>query len=116
MYAIPPVNVTRAHPSDSASGGRGSASDVHNEITHGKEHRSRQRLCEEISQIINRANKRHADLMGFHALAHEEMAALDVLHTLVLLVVIGAMDGRLIINSQLDRLITVSNTELTKEA
>ena len=70
---------------------------------------------EEVGKIISGSHKGHTDLVIFNTITHEKVTALDMLHALVLLVVIRAMNGRLIVNGHVDRLITRC-VKLTKES
>eukprot|EP00965_Chrysotila_dentata_P083273 2747346-Pleurochrysis_carterae.AAC.1 len=53
-------------------------------IPHREEQTRRERLREEIREIVSAANKRDGDVEGFHSLAYEEVAPVDVLGPLMM--------------------------------
>ena len=58
---------------------------IHDRISHVIESSSRQRLCEEISHILRRTNEWHFELERLNPLAHEEVPALYVFRTRMML-------------------------------
>ena len=68
-YTTPPRTRRRTH---------NAVRDVHDAIAQAKEVRGRQRLREEISEVVHRGDEGHADFMIFHSLTHEEMPTVDI--------------------------------------
>ena len=61
---------------------------IHDPITDLEEHLGRERLREEISQILMRRDKGHHDFHVFHTLSNEQVTAFNVLHASVVLRVV----------------------------
>ena len=76
---------------------------IHDLVTHREEHGSRQRLGEEVGEVVHRVHKGTPDTVILHELANEEMTTLDVLHPPVVLGVVGHIDSRTIVNEEVRR-------------
>eukprot|EP00965_Chrysotila_dentata_P053122 1762573-Pleurochrysis_carterae.AAC.1 len=94
LFSIPPVRAT---------GGRALLSDIHNLVAKRKKQTRRQRLGEEIGQVVGAAHERHRDVVRFEALPHEEMASIDMLGALMVLRIVSEIDGRLVVQRQAGR-------------
>ena len=73
---------------------------VHDDFPESVELVGRHRLGEEVGDIVRRAHERHLDLHRFHHVADEEVAALDVLHPVMMLRVIGHVARGLAVGGQ----------------
>ena len=81
---------------------------VHDPITHGEEDTRWQGLREEVRQVVSGADERHVHLQVLDELANEEVPPSDVFGTLVMLRVVGQIDGRLVVDEQVDGTAIVS--------
>ena len=68
---------------------------VHDGVAHIEEDLRRQRLSEEVREILVSTHERHDEMPVLHALANEEMPTLDMLHAAVVLRVVRDGDRRL---------------------
>eukprot|EP00965_Chrysotila_dentata_P051801 1719386-Pleurochrysis_carterae.AAC.1 len=57
--------------------------DIYDDVAHREERFRREQLGEEVGQIGRAAHKRDSDIVRFHALAHKEVASVNVLRTLM---------------------------------
>jgi len=73
---------------------------VHNQIAELEEVPGRQRLGEEVGEIVRRLDVGHPDLERLDHLANKKMAPLDVLGPLVVLWVVGQIDARLVVHRE----------------
>ena len=74
-----------------------SSGHIHDSVAKPKEDLGGQRLREEISHVMLRANKRHANLVRLHLLTHEKVSSLDMLNARMVLRVIRCGNRRLIV-------------------
>ena len=73
---------------------------VHDSVTHGEEDTGAERFREEVSKIVDGTHKRTTNLVIFHELTNEEVAAFYVFHAPMMLRVVGHIDGRLVVDEQ----------------
>ena len=71
---------------------------IHDHVAHGKEGTWRQRLGEEVGQVVDAADEGDHDLQLLDLLAHEEVASVDVLGSCMVLRVVGQVDRSFIID------------------
>jgi len=93
------------HPPVLERGESMSSSHIHDLVAHGKEHFLSKGLSEEIGKIVNRSDEGHHNRVVFHFLADEEMTAVYMLRSRMVLRVISQIAAGLVVHGERCRLV-----------
>ena len=85
---------------------------VHDLITQWEERRAHERLGEQVRDIVRSGYEGDANTVALNELPHEEVPTVDVFHAAVVLRVVGYIDGRAVINVEIDGLTRGVKAEL----
>ena len=85
---------------------------VHDLVTQRKERRAHERLGEQVRDIVRSGHEGDANAVTFNELPHEEVPTVDMLHAAVVLRVVGYIDGRAVVNVEIDGFTRRVKTEL----
>ena len=91
------------HRGSEPRGRRRSCVVVHDGVAQVEEDLRRQRLSEEVREILVSTHEGHDEMPVLHALANEEMPTLDMLHAAVVLRVVRDGDRRLVVDGKVRR-------------